>query len=53
MDWLFGTLRIPDAMPSRYGTDLPVPRIYPLQLLWPLTRPERSVAIPAQEPKAS
>jgi sterol desaturase/sphingolipid hydroxylase (fatty acid hydroxylase superfamily) len=53
MDWLFGTLRIPDAMPSRYGTDLPVPRIYPLQLLWPLTRPERAVAIPAQEPKAS
>ncbi len=39
MDWLFGTLRIPDEMPVRYGTDEPVPKGYPLQLLWPLTRP--------------
>ncbi len=38
MDRLFGTLLLPDALPARYGTDHDVPQIYPLQMLWPLTR---------------
>lgn len=45
MDWIFGTLHLPEALPARYGTDDDVPQIYPLQLLWPLTR-ERAAATP-------
>ncbi len=42
LDWMFGTLYMPNEMPLRYGTDHPVPNIYPLQLLWPLTRQARA-----------
>ena len=35
MDWLFGTLRMPAAMPERYGIDEPVPRDWAGQLAWP------------------
>lgn len=49
MDAIFGTLQIPDAMPARYGTDDPVPALYPLQLAWPFLR--QSPAAPtAAEP---
>ena len=39
MDSLFGTLRLPDAPPQRYGTDEPVPAVYHRQLAWPFLRP--------------
>ncbi len=54
MDRLFGTLHMPAGTPHRYGTDDPVPAIYPLQLLWPFTRPERpdaATTTPAAEPQ--
>ena len=38
MDQIFGTLRIPDAMPDRYGTDEAIPQVYPLQMAWPFLR---------------
>jgi sterol desaturase/sphingolipid hydroxylase (fatty acid hydroxylase superfamily) len=40
MDWIFGTLRLPDAMPDRYGIDDPVPTDFVRQLAYPLL-PER------------
>lgn len=36
MDWIFGTLRLPDTMPERYGIDEPVPGDYLRQLAYPL-----------------
>lgn len=43
LDWIGGTLYLPkDAShPEKYGTDDPVPLVYPLQLVWPLTRQAR------------
>lgn len=35
MDWIFGTLRLPDTMPERYGVDDPVPTDYVRQLAYP------------------
>lgn len=35
MDWIFGTLRLPDRMPERYGIDDPVPTDYVRQLAYP------------------
>jgi len=35
LDWIGGTLRMPPAMPGRYGTDEPVPNRYDGQLLYP------------------
>lgn len=37
LDWLGGTLFMPDRMPTRYGTDAPVPDAYHRQLLYPFT----------------
>lgn len=57
MDLLLGTFRLPGAYPERYGTDDPVPEIYPLQLAWPLLREHRDGAAapsaPRTEPEAS
>ena len=39
MDSLFGTLRLPEAAPKRYGISDPVPVTYAEQLAWPLARP--------------
>lgn len=44
MDWLFGTLHMPKAMPERYGTDDPVPRDWAGQLIWPF-RTTRSAPV--------
>jgi len=44
MDWIFGTLRLPQGLPAVYGTDDPVPAIYPLQLAWPMLRQEPALA---------
>jgi sterol desaturase/sphingolipid hydroxylase (fatty acid hydroxylase superfamily) len=38
IDRLFGTYRLPEGFPSRYGVDAPVPATYPGQLLHPLLR---------------
>ena len=35
LDWIGGTLHMPEAMPGRYGTDEPVPKRYDGQLLYP------------------
>ena len=43
LDWLGGTLHLPDRMPERYGTDEPVPQRYDRQILYPL-RPNPSAA---------
>ncbi len=38
LDWLGGTLHMPDEMPTVYGTNDPVPDTYPRQLVWPFFR---------------
>lgn len=52
MDWIFGTLKLPEGHPAVYGTDEPVPQAYPLQLAWPFLRehraPAETPAIPAE-----
>jgi sterol desaturase/sphingolipid hydroxylase (fatty acid hydroxylase superfamily) len=35
LDWIGGTLHMPEAAPSRYGTDEPVPKRYDGQVLYP------------------
>jgi len=40
LDWLFGTMHMPGkALPTRYGTDDPVPDGYVQQLAYPFTTP--------------
>jgi sterol desaturase/sphingolipid hydroxylase (fatty acid hydroxylase superfamily) len=46
MDWIFGTLKMPEGLPAVYGTDDPVPTLYPLQLAWPLLRQPGAPATP-------
>ena len=47
IDALAGTLFLPRArMPTRYGTDDPIPDSYHQQIVYPLTRP-RSEAVPS------
>jgi sterol desaturase/sphingolipid hydroxylase (fatty acid hydroxylase superfamily) len=38
MDQIFGTARHPRDVPAVYGTDDPVPGLYPLQIAWPFLR---------------
>jgi sterol desaturase/sphingolipid hydroxylase (fatty acid hydroxylase superfamily) len=45
LDYLGGTLHMPDEMPTVYGTHDPVPDTYPRQLIWPFFR--RTPATPA------
>lgn len=47
LDRLFGTLHLPDHVPTRYGTDDAVPPDYLRQLVWPLMR-QRPVATTAE-----
>lgn len=35
LDWIGGTLHMPEGTPSRYGTDEPVPKRYDGQVLYP------------------
>jgi sterol desaturase/sphingolipid hydroxylase (fatty acid hydroxylase superfamily) len=42
MDWIFGTLRLPEAMPDRLGIDDPVPTDYLRQLAYPLAPDPKS-----------
>ena len=51
LDRIFGTFYMPDHMPARYGTNDPVPTIYPLQLVWPLTRQARAPRPPEPMPE--
>ena len=48
MDWIFGTLRLPDKMPERYGIDDPVPTDYVRQLAYPLLPARAAKAEPAE-----
>ena len=48
MDWIFGTLRLPETMPERYGIDDPVPTDYVRQLAYPFL-PARAVKVEAAE----
>jgi sterol desaturase/sphingolipid hydroxylase (fatty acid hydroxylase superfamily) len=50
MDAIFGTLRIPDTMPERYGVDDPVPTDFLRQLVYPLLPPRQHTAQPAAHP---
>jgi sterol desaturase/sphingolipid hydroxylase (fatty acid hydroxylase superfamily) len=47
LDRVFGTLHLPDAVPTRFGTDDPVPPDYLRQFAWPFVRRQRPVATPA------
>jgi sterol desaturase/sphingolipid hydroxylase (fatty acid hydroxylase superfamily) len=40
IDWMFGTLHLPDSWPERYGCDVDAPPGYVAQLAWPF-RPDR------------
>ena len=42
LDRLFGTLYLPDSLPTRYGTDDPVPTDYLRQIAWPFVRQRRA-----------
>jgi sterol desaturase/sphingolipid hydroxylase (fatty acid hydroxylase superfamily) len=42
LDYIGGTLNMPDAMPTRYGIDDHMPPAYPLQLVWPFVRWKKS-----------
>lgn len=37
IDWVFGTMYMPDRMPSKYGIDEKVPETYHEQLVYPFT----------------
>ena len=47
LDRLFGTLHVPAHMPTRYGTDDPVPTDYLRQMVYPLMR-QRPVPVVAE-----
>ncbi|RWI11412.1 sterol desaturase family protein [Mesorhizobium sp.] len=44
IDAIFGTMYMPEAMPTKYGTDEPVPDAYLGQLAYPFTTPKRPIA---------
>jgi sterol desaturase/sphingolipid hydroxylase (fatty acid hydroxylase superfamily) len=44
LDWIGGTLFMPEAMPARYGIDEPMPSGYPRQLLHPFRLASRPAA---------
>lgn len=49
IDALFGTMYMPEAMPSKYGTDEPVPDAYLGQLAYPFSRPAERVVLQISE----
>jgi sterol desaturase/sphingolipid hydroxylase (fatty acid hydroxylase superfamily) len=46
LDRLFGTLHLPDAAPTRFGTDDPVPPDFVRQFAWPFVRRQRPDVAP-------
>jgi sterol desaturase/sphingolipid hydroxylase (fatty acid hydroxylase superfamily) len=42
LDWIFGTIYLPDRLPTAYGTNEPVPTGYVGQMLFPFRRPSTS-----------
>lgn len=54
LDWLFGTMHMPGkALPTRYGTDDPVPDGYVQQLAYPFTTPAPAASgSSAEQPSA-
>lgn len=40
IDAIFGTMYMPEALPTKYGTDDPVPKAYVEQLAYPFTSPK-------------
>lgn len=47
LDWIFGTLYLPDKMPERLGIDDPVPTDYLCQLAYPLLSAPKPTPKPA------
>lgn len=47
LDWIFGTLHLPERMPERLGIDDPVPTDYLRQLAYPLLPATKAAAKPA------
>lgn len=51
LDALFGTMYMPDRLPSKYGTDEPVPDAYHQQLAYPFLRSAKAGTIDAVHAK--
>jgi sterol desaturase/sphingolipid hydroxylase (fatty acid hydroxylase superfamily) len=52
IDAIGGTLRMPKQMPTAYGCDDPVPKLYHQQMMYPLLPKEKPAAVPESLTKA-